>query len=237
MDPARSGHSNRKGTDVSRTLEKVDVSDLTALLGTAYSIKILNDSDLDGHNAVVFQTSPSLPKDAFTLAWLAKMCHPASRVAFNWTLQYNFVWGQQGNLRAGVDYEAGQEVDADIRQDNVISLSYVDGGFTFHDQGDGADGALVISQDKTVPGSSQPRVQGSVGIGMSGAGTFVVPTEPNYSVQFDPHPMYWIAFGRFNAGTVVDTAGMTTPQALEFRNGNTKADCVFDGSNWTIDYS
>ncbi|WP_018682679.1 hypothetical protein [Actinokineospora enzanensis] len=214
----------------------IDVSDLIPLLGTAYSIRIRNDSELEGHNAIVFQSSPRIPSDAHTLAWLSKMCHPATRVSFNWQLDYNFVWGQQGDLHPGVDYEAGQELAADLAAENVVSLSYIDDGFLFHGQGNGDKGSLLISQDHSVPGSGNPN-QGCVGIGMSGAGTFVLPTEPNYQAQFDPHPQYWIAFARFNAGTVVDESGMTNPENIMFKAGNTIADCVFDGKSWVVTYS
>lgn len=221
---------------MSTTVERVDISDLVPMLGTQYSIKIRNESQLDGHNAVVFQTSPNLPKDAHTLAWLSKMCHPYTRVNFTWTLQYNFVWGQQGVLRPGADYEAGQEIDADLTADNVISLSYINDGFTFHSQGKGKDGSLVINEDDSVPGAGN-RNQGCVGIGMSGFGTFVAPTQPDYRVQFDPHPSYWIGLGRYTPGVVVDTAGMTKPKEVAFPVGATNADCVFDGKGWRIDYS
>ncbi|GLZ42473.1 hypothetical protein [Actinokineospora sp. NBRC 105648] len=221
---------------MSSALNDIDISDLQALLGTSYTIKVNNNSNLDNHNAVVFQDAPQLPSDVSKLAWLSKTCHSHTRVSFNWTLSYNFVWGQNGNLRPGASYDAGQEIPADINSNNLVNLSYIGGGFAFDTPTDGTRGSLVIKEDGTVPGSGNPN-QGCVGIGMSGAGTFVLPTEPGYSAQFDPHPQYWLAFGRYAAGVVVDESGMTNPVNIEFRSGNTVADCVFDGKNWNITYS
>lgn len=222
---------------MTRTVNQTqNAASLEAMAGTPYSIRITNNSQLDGHSAIVFQKDPGLPEDVHTLAWLAKMCHPSSRVAFNWTIDYNFVWGQQGNLRPGTSYEAGQEVAASLTQSNVINLSYIDGGFEFGKPTNGTTGALLITEDNTVPGAGNPNI-GCVGIGMSGAGTFVAPTQTSYELEFQPHPEYWIAFGRYDAGVVVDESGMTVPQAVQFGKTNFNADCVFDGSSWDITYS
>ncbi|WP_063713748.1 hypothetical protein [Amycolatopsis nigrescens] len=203
---------------------------------TKYSVTITNNSKLAGHKALIFQEQPDMPKDVHTLAWLVKTCHPGTQVGFFWDLKFNFVWGQQGELRPGVNYQAGQVVQANLVDRNVISLLYIDDGFLFGATETGTKGALLVDQDKSVPGSGNAK-QGCVGIGMSGAGTFVVPTEPKYKQQFDPHPAYWIAFGKYAAGDVVDQSGMTYPERLEFAGGNFNANCSFDGSGWSITYS
>lgn len=201
-----------------------------------YSITITNNSALDGMNAILFQETPVLPSDAVTLAWMSKMCHPSTVVEYQWSIDYNFVWGQVGTLVPGTQFVAGQILPADLTQNNLVTLSYVDGGFEFGPtSSSGKNGSLIIKEDDTVPGPGN-QDQGSVGIGMSGAGTFVVPTLPNAGVEFDPKPTYWVAFGSFSSSEVMDVSELTTPAQVSYPSGMTSAKAVFDGKGWTISY-
>ncbi|MBO4159444.1 MULTISPECIES: hypothetical protein [Micromonospora] len=201
-----------------------------------YSITILNNSALDGMNAILFQEMPVLPSDAVTLAWMSKMCHPSTTVEYQWNIDYNFVWGQVGALVPGTQFVAGQTLSADLTQNNLVTLSYVKGGFEFGPtSSSGKNGSLIIKEDNTVPGPGD-QDQGSVGIGMSGAGTFVVPTLTNASVEFDPKPTYWVAFGSFESSEVMDVSELTTPAQVSYPAGMTSAKAVFDGKEWSISY-
>ncbi|MDG4816262.1 MULTISPECIES: hypothetical protein [unclassified Micromonospora] len=201
-----------------------------------YSVTISNASALDGMNAILFQENPVLPSDAVTLAWMSKMCHPSTTIEYKWTIDYNFVWGQVGTLVPGTQFVAGQILAADLTQNNQVGLSYVDGGFEFGPTGpSGKNGSLIIKQDDSVPGPGNDD-QGSVGIGMSGAGTFVVPTVPNLGVEFDPKPTYWLAFGSFASSEVMDISELTQPAKLVYPVGMTSAKAVFDGKEWNISY-
>jgi hypothetical protein len=51
---------------------------------------------------------------------------------------------------------------------------------------------------------------------MSGAGTFVVQAQPNINLTFTPHPTYWITFGNYTPGQVLDIGQITNKQQLEF---------------------
>ena len=203
---------------------------------TSYSVKIVNNSEIDDENAIVFQQQPSQPSDVHSLAWLSKMCHAGTSVTFTWEVDYNFVWGQTGTLKPGVNYDAGQIIPADLEVGNTVSLSYVDDGFEFGKPTSGAaGGSLVINEDDSVPGPDSS-AQGSVGIGMSGAGTFVVSTQPDTGVEFEITPTYWLAFGSYQAGTVVSEDILTRPYQLQFPDGETSAVATFDGKNWTVQY-
>ncbi|MEV4664107.1 hypothetical protein AB0J85_19410 [Micromonospora echinofusca] len=63
-----------------------------------------------------------------------------------------------------------------------------------------------VKQDDSVPGPDSS-AQGSVGIGMSGAGTFVVSTQPNAGVEFEITPTYRLAFGSYTAGAAAGSRG------------------------------
>jgi hypothetical protein len=214
-----------------------NIMDLAA--GTAYSIKINNNSNIDNQNAIVFQEQPTAPRDVYSLAWLSKMCHAGTYTRFNWALDFNFVWGQVGQLRPGVNFEAGQVISADLNNANQTTLSYIEGGFVFSKATQGTNpGSLLVLEDNSVPGYGNPQ-QGSVGIGMGGYGTFVTPTQPTGGggLQFEVTPNYWIAFGQFVQGTVITQSILTYPTAVRFPVGMFNAEASFDGLSWKIDYS
>lgn len=203
--------------------------------GTPYRIVINNNSELDNMNAIVFQAAPKTPTEGYQLAWLVKKCHKHTQVIFNWEVEYSFVWGAQGDLGPGVNYQAGAVLPADLDGNNAVPLSY-DGAYYFGDTGPGdKPGTMTVHQDDSVPGSGQLG-QGSVGIGMSGAGTFVVPTEPKTGASFTVTPTYWIAFGSHQPGEVVTTDVLTEPYKLQFPNGDNYAEATFDGRDWKVQY-
>jgi hypothetical protein len=73
---------------------------------------------------------------------------------------------------------------------------------------------------------------------MSGAGTFVTPTNPDGGggTQFTIRPTYWIGFGSHAAGTVVTQDILRFPQELQFPAGEFNAECLFDGKAWKLTY-
>lgn len=208
--------------------------------GDQYLIQITNNSSIDTQNAIVFQQQPELPADAYSLAWLSKACHAGTWIDFTWTIDYNFVWGQEGDLKPGVQYRAGQVIDADLNFNNKVTLQYEGGGFKFGPTGPGpvnGHGSLFISQGSDVPGYGSSN-QGSVGIGMSGSGTYIVPTNPDGGggTQFSITPTYWVAFGSHEQGTVVTEDILNFPQEVKFPVGSFSADCTFNGSSWVVTY-
>lgn len=209
------------------------------MAGQAYGISIQNNSSIDDKNAIVFQQSPGLPAEGFSLAWLTKMCHKGTSVHFDWTVDYNFVWGQNGTLKPGTDYMAGQAIDADLTANNKVALLYYDGGYKFGPVSQSAaTGSLIVTQSLDIPGYDNPE-QGSVGIGMSGRGTFVVPTQPNGDgggTQFSITPVYWVGFGSHAPGIVVTEDILDFPHELTFPVGSFNAVCVLDSGGWNVKY-
>jgi hypothetical protein len=114
------------------------------------------------------------------------------------------------------------------------------GAFKFGPTGPGpinGAGALFISQGPDVPGYGNSN-QGSVGIGMSGAGTYVMPTNPDGGggTQFSISPTYWVAFDSHEQGTVVTEDVLSFPEEIRFPVGTFSADCAFTGSGWTVKF-
>lgn len=137
---------------------------------TKYSLTLVNHSSMTGA-FMIFQKTPDTHfPGAMSLAWMAKNAHPNTQINFDWTTNYNFIWDETGALVPGVTADASQVVDADLNAANSITLLHDEYGFSFSSTGTTAQpGSLLIQEDASVP-----PMTASVGIGMSGAATFLV---------------------------------------------------------------
>lgn len=174
---------------------------------TTYSLTCLNNSQLHGSFAV-FQKAPpmTVPGNVFSLAWFARPAAPGSRVTFTWNLDYSFVWSETGLLQPGINFSATQVIPADPNGQNLVQLTQDSvGATTFaNPSAAGALGSLTVQQLSNVAPSRT-----SVGIGMAGSGTFAVQAAPNMTAVFTPHPNYWVMFGNFETGDVIDIEDVT----------------------------
>ena len=201
------------------------------MAGVTYSLVFQNNSTNQG-SGCVYQEDPNLTKaNVMSLAWFSKIAATKTKITFTWTIDYSFVWAETGELIPGVMFMAGQTFPADLSTTNSITLSNIGGAYQFQNQGQGAvAGNLYIREDNTVP-----LKQASVGIGMSGAGTFVVQAQPNINLIFTPHPKYYITFGTFTAGQVLDTLSITDKAEIAFPPGVTSMTAILNPDNtWTV---
>jgi hypothetical protein len=198
--------------------------------GQPYTLKAINNSSNAG-NFCVFQEDPDLGvSNVMSLAWFSKYAYPSTTINFGWTVDYNFVWSETGLLIPGVIFDASQAFEADLQNSNQITLSYA-GGYNFINQTKGPlPGILYIKEDASIP-----LKQASVGIGMSGFGTFVVQAQPNLNLNFTPHPKYYIVFGNYEQGEVLDISEMTNAAEIEFGPGIYSMTAILGADNaWTI---
>ena len=177
-------------------------------MSTQYSLTVTNNSDLSG-SLCVYQKAPeqSLYENLYSLAWFSKKCHPGTTVKFKWDINYCFMWSEAGVLVPGVTFEASEHVDADLDNGakNIIGFTKEYGAYKFAPSPvPGTPGELRIVTDSTMPTG-----EASVGIGMSNQPAFAVPATPNFDFAFIPHPEYWIAFGNFEEGEVIDLNRVT----------------------------
>ena len=100
---------------------------------------------------------------------------------------------------------------SDVTQ-NSIAFKREDGAYHF-----------VESDHKTTQGNlgilcdgSIPAGKASIGIGMSGNPVFARSADPNLQYTFGLHPKYWIAFGDFEEGEVIDLNRMTQRYEIKF---------------------
>jgi hypothetical protein len=186
-----------------------------------------NNSTQSG-NFCIFQELPDVNvPNVVTLAWLSKAAHPTTKLNFDWTVDYSFFWSTQFDLRPGSHVQAEQSWDANLDTTNLITLDRSDDAYTFANQRQGAyENNLYIHQTHRVQSDTA-----SVGIGMSGKGAFAVKSQPNMSIIMTPKPIYWVVFGYFEEGEIIDIAEVTesaykvqfkgtTSMALEFTSQN-----------------
>lgn len=180
-------------------------------MSNKYSVKFINNSTNKG-NVALFQKLPDQKaQNIFSLAWFSKFVNPGVHETFKWNIDYSFVWSDTGEVKPGVIFEGGEEVGADLTTANTISLDYNGGYFFSPTSFSGQSGSLYIDETANVP-----LKQAAVGIGMSNAGTFVKPAQPNLHLEFVPHPSYWIVFGDYQQGEILDIEQITDAVEINF---------------------
>jgi hypothetical protein len=200
------------------------------MAGQTYTLNFQNDSSNAG-DVCVYQTLPNLAQqDVMSLAWFAEYNYPTTAVQFQWEIDYSFVWDQTGPLIPGVVFVASQTWPADLANSNQVTLTY-DQAYTFTNQtAGGSSGNLYITEDRTVPLNDA-----AVGIAMSGAGTFVQQAQPNLNLVFTPTPTYWITFGNYTQGQVMDIESITNSAQIQFGPNVYAMSAVLNADNtWTV---
>jgi hypothetical protein len=175
-----------------------------------YSLAVKNNSP-DSGSICVYTTSPDtqqIQQDLRSLAWFTKAANPNGQVKFTWDLKFSFAWAESGLLVPGVSFEAGEIIDADPVDDQK-NRAYFDrnnDAYLFGDPGQAtppSKGALAITTSKIIPSGIA-----SIGVGINGKAALAVNATPNYQFTFIPKIQYWLAFGSFREGIVLDLNSM-----------------------------
>jgi hypothetical protein len=199
-----------------------------------YSLALINQSQFAGSFVCYQQDSGIGVPGALSLAWFAKIAHPTVKVYFQWSIDYSFIWAETGLLKPGIPFLPSQLVDADPqgkKGPNEIQFTYQEGGFTFSNPSkQGIPGALTIN---TIGGF--PDYKASVGIGMAGQGIYAVQAYPQTTYTFRPQPKYWVAFGDYTQGEVLDINQIGNKVEVVFPSNVYAMTAIYgpDG-NWTI---
>lgn len=197
-----------------------------ALDATQYTLTVVNDST-NFVDMCMYQIDPDIGvPDVLSLAWFTKPAEPTTTVVFTWTVSYSFIWSETGTLQPGVSFNASQTWPADPSVVGVSSATKAGNQIGFTDPPDEAytfvstpttgakAGTLYVTEDATIP-----LKQASVGIGMSGSGTFAVQAQPNENLSFTPNPVYYLAAGTYEQGEVLDIGSVNNPTAIRFPAG------------------
>jgi hypothetical protein len=200
--------------------------------GTPYLLTLQNASAAPW-TFYVYQKLPQPSADVFSLAWFASpfVIVPGSKISFEWQIDYNFVWGATGVVMPGVTFNAGGEILADPAGNNTTTFSAQPGPNLSTAVQAPPSGSLVINDASNVPNNTY-----SVGIGMSGTGTYVVQAGPNLKHTFTPTPSYWVAAGsNVKVGTVLNIQTVTQTAEAKFPVNVFNLTGTLDQSNkWTF---
>ncbi len=175
----------------------------------SYTLLFENKST-NSASIIVYQKDPDPSPGEYSLVWLDYRSFPGTNTQFQWDLDYGFAWGEPGNLTPGMVFHPSQIVDAQMGQTNAATLKQgAGGGLEFTDLEAGPIDSMMITNDSDVPSRTAAE-----GITMAGRATWVVPAQPNMRVIFDTRPQYWIAFGDFQSGEVLDSSIMFSASDL-----------------------
>jgi rhizosphere induced protein len=199
------------------------------LFSQAHTFTFRNDSPFP-MNVCLYQTDPNLSGPSVrSLAWFVKRSDPGTSIDFRWTTDRCFVWARTGNLDPGVVFTPVQVCDADLSTFNDVTFTF-DAGYQ------GGNFALVNQMAGPQPGnlylrttSTIPFRQAAVGVGMSGRGTLVQQASPNRQTTFTSPPRYWMAFGDFTEGAVLDVESIRNP--WEIMRGVTSMTATLNADN------
>ncbi|UFW88381.1 protein rhiA [Bradyrhizobium barranii] len=200
--------------------------------GTQYSLLVRNRS-AQPWLFYVYQKLPSLQANIFSLAWF---CSPyqiqvGDQIRFTWEIDYNFIWSDTGVLIPGVDFEAWGMKDCSPDGKNTTEFSAGTAPGLSQPVQAPPSGSLVVKDADNVPNNKF-----SVGLGMSGTGTYCVQAGTNLTHTFTPTPSYWVAAGtNLKIGTVLSINTITQTAEAKFPSAVYSLDCVLqDNNEWDI---
>lgn len=181
-----------------------------------YSVTINNQASTPAY-FMVFQDDPSSWDDnALSLAWFSKFSNPSptSVTTFTWNVDWGFSWAETGELKPGIDFVASETYDP-TGGNNQISLNY-NGAYLFDNPTQGVDpDRFYLQETDQIPVNSQA----SVGMTMSGSTVYATQAQPNQNLTFSPRPSYYLAYGDYQEGEVIDVSTVNNPLELVYQTG------------------
>ena len=127
---------------------------------------------------------------------------------------------------------ASQVWPAGLDQKNQIVYTTKRGLPTFASPSDGdVSGQLYIRQDRRVEAGKS-----RVGLALSGLPAYTVPAQPNVDLIFTPKLEYWVTFGEFAPGEVLDLQEITNAAPVVYPPNCYAINARLNADNlWTID--
>jgi hypothetical protein len=186
------------------------------VMGMIYSVTVNNHAS---HSAyfMVFQNDPTQwAPNALSLAWFARFSNPSptSRVKFQWSIDTGFSWAETGELQPGIQFIATETYDP-IGLNNKITLDY-NGAYRFVNPTQGPDQSrFYLAESPNIP----IRSAAAVGVTMGGSTVYAAQARPNQNLAFSPRPKYFIAYGDYEEGGVIDVSTVNNPLELPFPAG------------------
>jgi hypothetical protein len=206
-------------------------------MATQYSLYLHNRSTKPGYFCIYATGANTQQAQGGTnyRAWAAHPANPNGDVEFKWLLNYSFSWNRTDVLSGDISYTASGHIPADPNdpKTNKAYLDINDYGYELTSGDDRANapiqGSMAITTSANIPLNDV-----SIGIGIDGDPIMAVPAIPNYTFTFFPVFKYWIAFGDYKKGQVLDLNNMGIVQELDFKNHHKLEVTVDVSNNWTV---
>lgn len=203
-------------------------------MGTKYSLAVQNKATRGG-SICVYTTSPDtqeVQNNLISLAWFAEPVNPGTDAYFDWTLDYSFAWDQVGKLAPGVNFRVRGYQDADPGDPNKSKIYFEKTNYGYQFSPDrtkakpARNGALAITCSGSVADHDA-----AIGVGIMGKAALAVNAGPNLLFTFLPHIKYWVAFGEFVEGDVLDLNMMTQIYEVVFPMNVYSRSIILNGDN------
>ncbi len=201
-------------------------------MSTEYSLKVKNESQNTG-DFCVYATEPEGNRNnIYSLAWFTKRVKPNTTVTFKWRVDFSFMWTETGILKPGVLFDASETLGTDPSDISINStvLTHDGGAYAFIEpyaaEHKTSRGNMGIFTDDSIPHG-----MASIGIGISGNAAFATQATPNYSFTFLPHLKYWITFGDYVEGKVLDLSKKAGNYEIVYNPNVYSRSLVLDTSN------
>ena len=185
---------------------------------TKYSLTLDNQSGKSG-NFCIYTTIPDEEKakhDFKSLAWFTKCTPNKTKVEFEWDLDYSLTWCQAGKLTPEVKFKAYQEkgVTTSGTSKNSTALEKTQDAYRFYNELKPTPvpgGSLDIETSSNIPNGEV-----SIGLAIGGKTALAAIAQPNLQYTFTPNVKYWVAFGDYEEGEVLDLDNMTKTFEIKY---------------------
>lgn len=198
-----------------------------------YTLTFQNNSEQSG-DICIFQESPDLnTSDVLSLAWFAKHAKSNNQLEFSWNIDYSFVWNCHGEITSGSTFRTPQMASKNSISDNTVPLLEKNSVYQLksHTIKKADNSSLHITSNNSVSSSEPP-----VGIAMSGSSAFLLKPKPNTNIHLAPPKKYWISFGKFKQGQIIDRSKVTHLKEIVFPpNVNNLSIKLNSDKTWSVE--
>lgn len=203
-------------------------------MSTKYSLNVKHNGTIYG-DFCIYQTQEGEKDDIRSLVWFKKTAHPNTQLHFEWGIDYGISWSETGNLIPGVIFRASEDrmVDPSDAGNNTVGFAKNFDAFQFTP----SNNPTVAGKVGIVCDGNIPADVAAIGLSMSGRAALARPAHPNLKYTFSPHPRYWIAFGNFEEGEVLDLNRMTEKFEIKFPVNQYERSIELTGNNTWKDIS
>jgi hypothetical protein len=166
-------------------------------------------------------------------AWRVAGANPGVVVCFEWSLDYSFVWLDEGEAASSCQFAS-----AEPGPGSAVILTHTPFGHEFRPRSESAPrGQLLVQGDRSLIATAPP----CVGLGMDGGAILTVTAGPNITTVFTPareaQLSYWITFGAYGlrANAALQPTLLNPPARIRFPDQVYTMTATLNTQNeWTV---